>query len=280
MDQGFVEACGRQVYYRAFGDPAAPPLLCWHGIARTGAVLYPLAEALAGRYRVFCPDMIGRGLSQWSPRPEEDYCLEVYARVAEALMDRLGLARVRWVGISMGGAIGIRAAGGRLAGRISHLLLDDMGPCLEPAAVTAIRDALESGARHRFETFAEFRAYQEAFYRSGGPLGEAAWIAQALGSLRRSDDGAYAEHYDPRIALQFVHHPHDWDQWPAYDAIGARTLLLRGALSPLLSAAVAREMTERGPRCRLVEIPGVGHAPQLIRSEEIALVRDFLAEGP
>ncbi len=279
MKHGFLTACERRIHYLEAGDPAAPPVFCWHGIARTADVLRPLALALAEDYRVICPDVIGRGLSQWSDDPKREYCLDFYAAIARDLVEAFGFASLRWVGISMGGAIGIRAAGGLLRGRISHLVLDDMGPSLEPAAVLAIRDAIESGARHRFNSLEEFEAYQRAFYASGGPLPEAAWLGLALGSVRRSDDGAYAEHYDPRIAEQFLHHPYDWDQWPSYDAVTARTLLIRGSLSPLLSAEVAHRMTGRGPRCTLVEVEGVGHAPQLIRVDEIALVREFLAKG-
>lgn len=276
MKTGFVMACGRQVHYTEVGRPDAPAVMCWHGIARTGRVFRPLASALAARYRVICPDVIGRGLSEWSPRPKAEYHLGFYARIAADLLDALSLTTVRWVGISLGGAIGVRAAGGLLKERITHLVVDDMGPALEPWALDAIREVIEAGARHRFKTMAEFQAYQYEFYKSGGPLSEDAWRELACGSVRRCDDGTYAEHYDPRIGDQFVHHPQDWDQWPEYDAIRARTLCIRGEHSPLLSREVAEEMTRRGPRCRLVEIPGVGHAPQLIRDDEISLVEDFL----
>ena len=102
------------------GAPDAPPVIMWHGLARTGRDFDELAQALADDYRIICPDAIGRGLSQWSPDPVAEYRLDFYARLAGALADRLGLARLRWVGTSMGGATGMHAAATTLRDRISH----------------------------------------------------------------------------------------------------------------------------------------------------------------
>jgi pimeloyl-ACP methyl ester carboxylesterase len=192
-----------------------------------------------------------------------------------ALVDRLGIAHLRWLGTSMGGGIGMVVAAGSLKGRISHLVLNDMGPRVADAAIERIR--AYAGSPAAFDRVSELEAYFRTIYKPFGALDDAQWGRLAETSTRRLESGRVTPHYDPRMVFQFFHHPEDYDLWPAYDAVAAKTLVLRGALSDLLTKEVAAEMTRRGPRAKLVEVEGVGHAPALNVPAQIALVRAFFA---
>ena len=130
MASNYLLCEGREIHFTEWGAHDAMPVIAWHGLARTGRDMDELAAHLSDRYRVICPDTIGRGLSQWSPQPEREYCLAFYGRLAVSLADQLGLERFHWVGTSMGGALGIRLAAGALKGRIRRLVLNDIGPKL------------------------------------------------------------------------------------------------------------------------------------------------------
>jgi pimeloyl-ACP methyl ester carboxylesterase len=233
-----------------------------------------VAAHLAARYRVICPDTIGRGLSQWSPAPEREYCLDYYAQTAVALLDQLGVREAAWLGTSMGGALGIRLAAGTLKGRIRRLILNDIGPQLGEAAVARIR--AYAGSPPEFDRMSELEAYFRTVYKPYGWLSDAQWRLLAETSTRRTDAGKVTPHYDPKMVLQFTHHPRDYDQWEAWDAIDVPTLCLRGETSDLLLPEVAEAMRSRGPRAVVVTIPGCGHAPALNVPEQFALVERFL----
>ncbi|MGB6054747.1 MAG: alpha/beta hydrolase [Burkholderiaceae bacterium] len=265
----------REIHYTAWGKKNAPPLILWHGLARTGRDFDDLAQALAGDYRIYCPDTIGRGLSQWSPQPDTEYCLAFYAQIAQALAEQLGIERMRWVGTSMGGAIGIAAAATTLAGRISHLVLNDIGPQLATVAIERIKSY--AGNPPAFDTVTELEAYLRTVYQPYGWQSDAQWRRMTETSTRRLPDGRVTTHYDPAMVRQFFVHPHDYDLWDAYDTLTLPTLVLRGEHSDLLTAEVAQEMTRRGPRAQLAEIAECGHAPCLNVPHQIELVRAFLA---
>jgi pimeloyl-ACP methyl ester carboxylesterase len=271
----YVAVLGREIHYVEWGAAGAPPVVMWHGLARTGRDFDDLAAALAQHYRVYCPDMIGRGLSQWSPDPDREYALGFYRDIATAFADALGFGAFRWVGTSMGGAVGIKAAASTLAGRITHLVLNDNGPKLAEAAIARIR--AYAGNPAAFATMSELEAYFRTVYKPFGALTDAQWRRLAETSARRLPDGRVTPHYDPAMARQFTLHPGDYELWPDYDRVTAKTLCLRGAESDLLLADVADDMTRRGPKCRLVTVPGVGHAPALNAPDQIGVVADFLA---
>ena len=161
---------GREIHYTEWGAQHAETVIAWHGLARTGRDMDDIAAHLAQRYRVICPDTIGRGLSQWSPAPEKEYCLAFYADLARALADRLGLAQVHWLGTSMGGAIGIHAAAGALRGRIRRLVLNDVGPQLADAAIQRIR--AYAGSPPAFDTVSELEAYFRSVYKPYGAMAD------------------------------------------------------------------------------------------------------------
>lgn len=273
----YLTCAGREVHITAWGEAGAPVLVAWHGLARTGRDMDPIAAALARRWRVLCPDTPGRGLSQWSPEPAAEYSLDFYVRVAVDLLAQLGVARCAWLGTSMGGAIGLRAAAGPLRGRITRLVLNDIGPELAAPAVARIR--AYAGQPPAFATVAELEGFFRRVYEPYGWLSDAQWRQLTETSLRRLPDGRVTPHYDPAMVGQFEHHPDDYAQWPQYDSLNLPVLCLRGEASDLLLPEVAEAMRSRGPRAVVATIPGCGHAPALNTPAQIGLVERFL-NGP
>jgi pimeloyl-ACP methyl ester carboxylesterase len=271
----YLVCAGREIHYTEWGAGHGETVIAWHGLARTGRDFDDVAAVLAQRYRVVCPDTVGRGLSEWSAVPESEYCLAYYARSAVALVDALGMERMHWLGTSMGGAVGMRLAAGPLAGRLRSLVLNDIGPQLGEAAVARIR--AYAGNPPQFARASELEAFFRTVYAPFGPLTDAQWRRLAQTSTRRTADGKVTPHYDPKIVMQFEAHPHDYELWEVYDAIRTPTLCLRGETSDLLLADTADEMTRRGPRAHVVTVAGVGHAPALNVAEQFSLVSEFLA---
>jgi pimeloyl-ACP methyl ester carboxylesterase len=271
----YLRCEGRELHYTEWGAGHAETVIAWHGLARTGRDMDDIAEHLSHRYRVICPDTIGRGLSEWSPRPEEEYCLAFYTRLATSLVNQLGVEKFHWLGTSMGGAIGLRAAATTLSGRLQRLVLNDMGP--EIAKVAADRIRTYAGAPAAFNTVSELETYFRTIYQPYGWLSDAQWRRLTETSVRRLPDGRVTPHYDPAMAGQFTHHPDDYTQWDAWDSLSLPVLCLRGETSDLLSAEVAEQMRQRGPRAVVATIAGCGHAPALNTPEQYALVERFLA---
>ena len=272
----YAQVLGTELHYMAWGAEDADTVIAWHGLARTGRDMDDIAAHLAGRWRVICPDTIGRGLSQWSRDPEREYCFAHYEKLAVALLDHLGLDRVRWLGTSMGGALGLHAAAGALRGRIDKLVLNDIGPEVAPSAIERIRTY--AGKPPAFDTVGELEGWFRVVYEPYGAMTDAQWRRLTETSTRRLPDGRVTPHYDPAMVTQFVHHPRDYDQWAAWDRLDIPVLVLRGADSDLLEPAVAHAMTERGPRATLVTVPGCGHAPALNTAQHFAWVADFFGE--
>jgi pimeloyl-ACP methyl ester carboxylesterase len=274
MQSHYTVCCGREIHYTEWGRPEAPPVLLWHGMGRNCRDFDDLAAALSGRFRVLCPDQIGRGLSEWSPDPDVEYCLAFYAMIARAFADALGLDRLRWVGTSMGGALGIRAADTTLRGRILSLVVNDIGPTLPGAAAERIRGYV--GAPPAFARVSELEAYLRQIYAPFGALTDAQWRRMTETSVRRRLNGHVTTHYDPAIVRQLFVHPRDCEQWDHWDALDLPVLVLRGAESDLLLPEVAEAMTRRGPCARLAEFAGCGHAPALNVPAQIETVERFL----
>ena len=275
MKSRYLDCEGRELHFMDWGAEGAPAIIAWHGLARTGRDMDELAAHFSSRYRVICPDTIGRGLSQWSPQPEREYCLDFYGRLALSLMEQLGIRECHWVGTSMGGAIGLRLAAGALKGRLRRLVLNDMGPKIADAAVERIKTY--AGKPPQFERMSELEQYFRAIYKPYGWLSDEQWRRLTETSARRTPEGKITTHYDPSMVLQFVHHPRDYDQWDAWDAITAPTLCLRGETSDLLLPEVAEEMKRRGPKATVATIAGCGHAPALNVPDQLNLVARFLA---
>ena len=262
-----------RLHVTEWGDPANPAvLICVHGLTRNGRDFDPLAQALAGRYRVLCPDVAGRGESdRIAPAlyGYPQYCADLAAVIAAS-----GAAAVDWVGTSMGGLIGMMLAA-QPGTPIRRLVVNDVGPFIPKAAIAAIGAYV--GDASVFDTVADAAAYVARVNAGFGPLSPADWHVLAQSSVRSGADGKFVWKRDPAIAAAFTAQPPaDVTLWPVWDAIRAPTLVLRGADSGLLLAETAAEMTRRGPRARLETIPLCGHAPALRDSAQIGLVHDFV----
>jgi len=275
----YLTLVGRSVHLLDWGRADAPAVILWHGFARNAHDFDDLAVALSPHYRLLAVDTIGRGLSEWSPAPDAEYTVPFYARQAVELFAQLELKTVRWVGTSMGGLIGMVAAATALKNQISHLVLNDVGPAIVPGAVSRI--LTYAGSPPSFASLPELEQYFRNIYAPFGIATDAGWRKLAETSVRRLPDGRLTPHYDPQIAAVLGRQSATatGDAWPLYDQIAAKTLLLRGAVSDLLTEETAAEMTRRGPRARRIDIPGIGHAPALDTPEQIALIAQFLAES-
>ncbi|PMR67194.1 alpha/beta fold hydrolase [Halomonas heilongjiangensis] len=255
--------------------PGAPrTVIAWHGLARHGGDFAGFARELGPGWRVLAPDTPGRGLSSWSLYPAHDYLYSHYMTVAVAVLDHFGLERVPWVGTSMGGLLGmLLAAEADTAGRIERLVLNDVGPELDPDGLASL--ATYFGVPHRFSRFGELEAELRRHYGGFGITGDDAWRRLALDSARRLPDGSWTYHYDPRIGEQFIHDT-PRDTWADWQAIRCPLMVIRGATSPLLRADSVTRMAEVHPGLVRLEVPGCGHAPMLDRASQVAPIADFL----
>jgi pimeloyl-ACP methyl ester carboxylesterase len=265
-----------RVTYYEWGDADNPRVVvCVHGLTRNGRDFDALALALAPRFRVVCPDVAGRGLSQWLPY-KQDYGYPLYLADMAAILARTGADQVSWVGTSMGGLIGMMLAA-QSETPVQRLLLNDVGPFIPRAALERL--AIYVGKAPNFATLEELERYLRIVMAPFGALSDEQWHHLAVHSSLRNDDGSLSLSYDPAISNAFAGPLQDVALWPVWDAIGCPTLVVRGADSDLLLRTTAEEMTQRGPRAQLVEFAGIGHAPALMAEDQIAAVRDFL-ESP
>ncbi len=273
---GFV-----RLAWAEWGDEAAArTVLCVHGLTRNGRDFDVLAAALAAAgWRVVAPDVLGRGRSEWLRRPE-DYSYPVYLAAIAALIGRLGVDSVDWIGTSMGGLIGMMLAA-QPGTPIRRLVLNDIGPFIPKAALQRIADYV--GHDPRFEALAAVEAYLRHVHAPFGALTDEQWRHLAEHGAVPADRGHLRLHYDPAIAQAFKAAPlDDIALWPIWEAVACPALVLRGAESDLLSHPTAEEMTRRGAAAsrglvRLSTIAGAGHAPALMAADQIAIVREFLA---
>ena len=272
--QGF-----HRVRYYEWGDRENPRVVvCVHGLTRSGRDFDYLAQTLADDFRVICPDVAGRGESDWL-RAGSDYGYPLYLADLTALVARVtahGAGTVRWVGTSMGALAGIMMAAMR-DNPIAKLVVNDAGMLVPKAALERI--ALYVGKAWRFPSYADLEAHVRRAYAPFGALTDAQWRHLATTSSKELEDGSWMNAYDPAIAHAFEGELADVDLSALWDAITCPTLLLRGAASDVLPRDVAVAMTQRGPKPRLVEFPDVGHAPMLLDEAQASIVRSFLLES-
>ena len=271
------EGLHRMAYWE-WGDAANPKVLvCAHGLSRQGRDFDTFARAMSGEYRVVCPDVVGRGQSDWLKNPAS-YAIPVYVADMVTLLARLDATEVHWVGTSMGGLIGLGLAA-LAESPIRRLVLNDVGPAIQYAALARIGTYL--GAPAHWKTVDEAADALLAISRGFGPHSREEWLALTRPQLKADGDG-FKPHYDPAIAVPFravtpeLAAAGEGMLWHAWDSLKCPTLVLRGAESDLLSRASADAMAQRGPRARVHEVDGVGHAPTLVHADQIAVVRDFL----
>ncbi len=267
--------------YWEWGDPSnSRVLVCAHGLTRQGRDFDVLARTLCERYRVVCPDVVGRGESDWLRDPS-GYALPQYVADTVVLLARLHATQLDWVGTSMGGLIGLALAS--LPGSpVRRLVLNDVGPSIELAAVQRIGSYV--GQQMHFASVEEGARAIHAVSQGFGRFTEAEWLS--LNRPMFKPDGAgdgVRLHYDPAIGQNLravnaaVVASGEVQLWDAWDRLSLPVMVLRGADSDLLSSATATSMTLRGPKARLVTLPGVGHAPMLDRAEQLAPLLAFFA---
>lgn len=266
-----------RVAYTEWGDAENPRVvICAHGLTRSGRDFDYLARALQPDFRVVCPDIVGRGRSDWLTAKEE-YGYPQYTADMNALIARVtagaGDTAVYWVGTSMGGIIGMLLAS-RPKSPIGKFVINDVGTLLPKAALERI--GIYVGHTPRFPTLEALEAHVRLISAPFGPLSDEQWRHLTVHAARELEDGSWTTAYDPAIGMPFQHPQSDVDLWPYWDAIRCPTLLLRGAQSDLLLEDNALAMTTRGPRARLVQFKGIGHAPMLMAQDQIAVVREFL----
>jgi pimeloyl-ACP methyl ester carboxylesterase len=263
--------------YVEWGDPRnRNVLVCVHGLTRSGRDFDELARALCEQYRVVCPDVAGRGESDRLPDPML-YAMPQYVSDMVTLIARLDVEAVDWLGTSRGGLIGMALAA-QAGSPVRRLVLNDAGPEVTRASLERI--AVYLGHTPEFGTIEEAEAYVRKVAAPFGPHSDAQWRFLTEVWVRRGADGRYRAHYDPRIAEAFraAMPEKDLTLWPLYEAVRCPTLALRGEHSDLLTRETHRKMALTGPKARLVEVAGVGHAPTLLTAEQIEPVRRFLLE--
>jgi pimeloyl-ACP methyl ester carboxylesterase len=269
-----------RVSYLEWGDPRnRDVVVCVHGLTRNGRDFNDLARTLATRWRVVCPDIAGRGDSDRLADPML-YALPQYVADMVTLIARLDVEAVSWVGTSMGGLIGMALAA-QAGTPVQKLVLNEAGPLVARAALERIAGYL--GKAIEFASLETAEAYVREISAPFGAHSDAQWRFLTENWVARGHDGRWRPRFDPRIVEAYragmPKKGKDLDMWALYDAVRCPTLVLRGASSDLLARDTAAQMAERGPKAKVVEIPGVGHAPTLLHADQIAIVRDFLLEG-
>ena len=249
-------------------------LLCVHGLTRNARDFDMLAEAMSSHYRVICPDVVGRGRSGRLRNPA-GYGIPQYVADMVTLIARLNVETVDWVGTSMGGLIGMALAS-QEGSPIRKMLLNDVGPVITVESLKRIGSYV--GTDPTWVSFDEALAFVKLVSAPFGALSEAQWHALTESSVAQRADGRWGFVYDPKIAEPFraAFVDQDIDLWPVYEQISCPTLVLRGAESDLLTRETWQAMGLRGPRAKLAEIQGVGHAPMFMTEEQISIARDFL----
>jgi pimeloyl-ACP methyl ester carboxylesterase len=265
-----------RVAYTEWGARDNPRVLvCVHGLTRNGRDFDVLAAALAGEYRVVCPDVVGRGASDWLAEKSE-YGYPQYLKDMTALLAHLSAERVHWVGTSMGGLIGMMLAA-QPGSPVERLVMNDVGPFIPAPALERI--AAYVGLDPKFASIEELDAYLRDIYAPFGPFSDAHWQGLVRSSTRRLADGRIGLAYDPGIAEPIRAMPkEDVDLWPLWSGVQCPVLVIRGEQSDVLTAEVAEQMAASRQQVRLDVLPGVGHAPTLMSDDQIAMVADWLSD--
>lgn len=269
----FVKACGYEMHVRSWGDPANRPLIMCHGLARLADDFDHVAPHFTDQYYVLCPSMIGRGFSSWAKDPDREYTVPFYVDQIFEMLDHFRIDTCDWIGTSMGGLIGLFATA-EVAGRIEKLVLNDIGPELDPSAVERIKSYV--GASPEFETIDEVEKIVRTIYATFGVKDDATWSFLASRSVRRLPNGNFMMHYDPEVMRVFAEQIDEFDAWDIFDALPCPVMLISGEQSDLIPRRIVDKMKQRKPKMPVFPVANCGHAPHLNDPAQINAIQAFL----
>ena len=281
-DTFFVECSSgdekHRMAYHAWGNPGNKVLLCVHGLTRRGSDFKTLAQAMCKDYYVVCPDVVGRGESDRLSNPML-YAVPQYVADIAALVKKLGVAQVDWLGTSMGGLIGMVYAA-MPNSPIRRMIINDVGPKIEPEAIKRLGSYV--GQPFTFSDRSEALQRLNEICATFGEHTPEEWEIYN-GPMLIQKDGKWIMHYDPDISVPFASvnpimaKAGEMAMWHAFKQIHIPMLIVRGGNSDLLSAATVAQMCKVNPYARSIEIPNVGHAPAFVKPEQIALAKEFFS---
>ena len=276
IEKSFLSLTTRGFHHVAYNEwgrkDRAQTVICVHGLTRNSRDFDALAQALEQDRRVACPDVVGRGRSDWL-HDKQQYTFATYCGDMVALMARLGNETFDWVGTSMGGFIGMFLAS-QPSTPIRRLVINDAGAFVPKAAPQRMLEYV--GIEQSFETLAQAEQYFRRIYKMFGPLTDAQWADLTRHSVRRRiEDRAFTLTYDPELVAP-MRNPQDLNLWQVWEEIRCPVLLLRGSDSDVLTPDIVERMLKRGPKTDLVEFPGVGHAPALRDAQQIDVIKRWL----
>lgn len=272
----------RYIAFTDWGNPDNPQVvICAHGLTRNSRDFDYLAKALQDHFRVICVDIVGRGQSDWLTNAEEYNQPAIYLSDIKILLTHI-LAQydqpihLNWVGISMGGLIGMVLSGRKdLPIPIRSIIMSDIGPRIPIDAILRFKRYV--GEDPKFTDIDQLENYIRVISAPFGNLTKEQWRHLTLYSACKYSECVYGFRYDPRIAINFHENfEHDIDLWPFWDQLTIPTLVLHGEKSDVLLPQIAEEMKIRGPKARIIKISNIGHAPLLVNEEQISYVKEFL----
>lgn len=269
----FVEANGLRHHLLARGTPGSPVVMMLHGLAGQAHTFDGIANHLAASCHVYALDVRGRGESEWGP--PDQYGIDTYVADLEAIREALGLQRFSLVGTSMGGLITMQYAP-KYPERVDRAVINDIGPEIDPAGLQRILAYVGNAP----EMFADMKSVMKYYREHYAPMVERLADDQladfARYNVRRSDSGVYVWKMDPAVRTTPATPP-AVDPWTALKGMRCPVLIIRGGQSDVLSAEIAGRMLEALPGAKLVEVPGVGHAPVLTEPAAVKALEEFLA---
>ncbi|OSQ47110.1 alpha/beta fold hydrolase [Thalassospira alkalitolerans] len=271
----FISCCGYELHVRTWGSSEKPALVMSHGLARLADDFDHVAPQFSDDYFVLCPSMIGRGLSGWAKDPDQEYTVPFYVAQTFEMLDHFKISNCKWIGTSMGGLIGL-AVTAEAAGWIEKLVLNDIGPELDPAAVARIKSYV--GASPEFETISDVEQIVKLIYAPFGIVDEASWAFISARSVRRLPNGNFMMHYDPEVMRVFAEHIDKFDAWDQFNALACPVMLISGAKSDLIPPSIVEKMKVQKPEMPVLTVANCGHAPHLNDREQIKAIKAFLSD--
>ena len=278
-DEYWTSPDGLKLYYRDYAGPSdKPPVLCLHGPTRNSRDFAPLAETLAGDWRVIVPEMRGRGNSEYA-KDTSTYTPPTYIKDVEALLAELGIEKFVAIGTSMGGLMTMLMAA-KDASRIVAAVLNDIGPEIDPTGLAHIAGYVGQG--RSVDTWMHAaNSLRETHGASFPDYSIDTWLEMAKRTMVLGQNGRLVLDYDMGIADPFksANDAPQPDLWPAFKALSdTPTLLVRGELSNLLTEQTQSRMAGEHGNLRTVTVPRVGHAPMLDEPESLAAIQALLAD--